>query len=319
MISPVTEPNLIAVLGPTAVGKTAISLQLARQFDGEIISADSRQIYRGLDIGTDKIGPAERGQIPHHLIDVVAPDEVLTLAEYQRLAFAAVDAIHGRGHLPILTGGTGLYVRSVLDGLGIPEVPPDFALREELEAYAAASGAESLHARLAALDPNAAASIDYRNVRRVVRALEVCLVTGEPISRLQRATPPPFRILRIGLTRPRETLFERIDQRVEEMMASGLLEEVETLLAVGYDMQLPALTGLGYRQMIQHIRGELTLVEAVEEIKRQTRRFVRQQSTWFRRDDPRIRWFDLEQTQAADIDGFVAGWLADEGLSIGNR
>ncbi len=310
-----TKPNLIAVLGPTAVGKTAISLHLAHQFDGEIISADSRQIYRGLDIGTDKIGPAERAQVPHHLIDVVAPDRVLTLAEYQRLAFAAVEDIHGRGRLPILAGGTGLYVRAVLDGLGIPEVPPDFALREELEAYAAANSAEALHARLAALDPDAAVSIDYRNVRRVVRALEVCLVTGEPISRLQQATPPPWRILRIGLTRPREALFERIDGRVDEMMARGLLEEVETLLAAGYGPELPALTGLGYRQMIQHLRGELTLEEAVEEVKRQTRRFVRQQGTWFRLDDPRIVWFDLEQTGYADIARLVATWISQGGPS----
>ncbi|MCB9153505.1 MAG: tRNA (adenosine(37)-N6)-dimethylallyltransferase MiaA [Caldilineae bacterium] len=305
-----TDPPLIAVLGPTAVGKTAISLQLARQFDGEIISADSRQIYRGLDIGTDKIGLAERSDVAHHLIDVVAPDQILTLAEYQRLAFAAVDDIHRRGRTPILAGGTGLYVRSVLDGLGIPEVPPNLALREELDAYVAANGAEALHARLAALDPDAAARIDYRNVRRVVRALEVCLVTGQPISVLQRATPPPWRILRIGLTRPRAALFERIDRRVDEMMARGLLAEVESLLVAGFGPELPALTGLGYRQMIQYLHGELSLEEAVEEIKRQTRRFVRQQYIWFRLDDPRIRWFDLEQARYADMVAFVANWLA---------
>ena len=305
-----TDPPLIAVLGPTAVGKTAISLQLARQFDGEIISADSRQIYRGLDIGTDKIGLAERSDVAHQLIDVVAPDQILTLAEYQRLAFAAVDDIHRRGRTPILAGGTGLYVRSVLDGLGIPEVPPNLALREELDAYVAANGAEALHARLAALDPDAAARIDYRNVRRVVRALEVCLVTGQPISVLQRATPPPWRILRIGLTRPRAALFERIDRRVDEMMARGLLAEVESLLVAGFGPELPALTGLGYRQVIQHLHGELSLEEAVEEIKRQTRRFVRQQYTWFRLDDPRIRWFDLEQARYADMVAFVANWLA---------
>ncbi len=302
---------LIAVLGPTAVGKTAISLQLARQFDGEIISADSRQIYRGLDIGTDKIGAAERAQTPHHLIDVVAPDQILTLAEYQRLAFAAVDDIQRRGRLPILAGGTGLYVRAVLDGLGIPEVPPNLVLREELDAYAAANGAEALHARLAALDPDAAARIDYRNVRRVVRALEVCLVTGQPISLLQRATPPPWSILRIGLTRPREVLFERIDRRVDEMMALGLLEEVQTLLAAGYGPELPALTGLGYRQLIQYLHGELTLEEAIEEIKRQTRRLVRQQYTWFRLDDPRIRWFDVEEVGYGEIAVFVESWLAE--------
>ena len=286
-----TQSPLIAVLGPTAVGKTAISLQLAQQFGGEIVSADSRQIYRGLDIGTDKADSATRAAIPHHLIDVVAPDEVLTLAEYQRLAYAAINDIHRRGRLPLLVGGTGLYVRAVLEGLGIPEVAPDEALRAELEA----EGAEALHARLAALDPVAAGRIDARNVRRVIRALEVCIATGRPISELQAATPPPYRTLRIGLTRPRAALYARIDQRVDEMLARGLLAETQRLLDAGYSPQLPALTGLGYRQMIQYLHGEASYDEAVAAIKQQTRRFVRQQYTWFRLDDPRIRWLDLEE------------------------
>lgn len=286
---------LLAVVGPTAVGKTAISLQLAGVLSGEIISADSRQIYRGLDIGTDKASPAQQAQVPHHLLDVVDPDQVLTLAEYQRLAYAAVDAIRSRGRLPLLVGGTGLYVRAVLEGLGIPEVPPDPALRAELEAYAAHEGAAALFARLMALDPAAASRIDYRNVRRVVRALEVCLVTGRPISELQAAAPPPYRILRVGLTRPRNALYARIDLRVDEMLARGLLAETQRLLEAGYSPQLPALTGLGYRQMIQYLHGELSFDAAVAAIKQQTRRFVRQQYTWFRPDDPRIVWFDLEE------------------------
>jgi tRNA dimethylallyltransferase len=290
-----SQPLLIAVVGPTAVGKTAISLQLAGDLGGEIVSADSRQIYRGLDIGTDKASPAQRAQVPHHLLDVVDPDQVLTLAEYQRAANAAIDAIDGRGTLPLLAGGTGLYVRAVLDGLGIPEVPPDEALRAELESYAAAHGAMTLHARLAALDPAAANRTDHRNLRRVVRALEVCLVTGRPISELQAASPPPYRMLRIGLTRPRPALYARIDQRVDQMMQRGLLAETQRLLDAGYSPQLPALTGLGYRQMIQHLQGQLSYDEAVAAIKQRTRRFVRQQYTWFRPDDPRIVWFDLEE------------------------
>ncbi len=296
-----TQPPLVAIVGPTAVGKTTVSLQLAGDLGGEIISADSRQIYRGLDIGTDKASPAQQAQAPHHLLDVVAPDQVLTLAEYQRAAYRAIDGIHGRGRLPLLVGGTGLYVRAVLDGLGIPEVPPDETLRAELEAYAAAHGALALHARLAALDPTAAARIDYRNLRRTVRALEVCLVAGRPISELQAAAPPPYRILRIGLTRPRPSLYERIDRRVDEMVARGLLEETRRLLDAGYDPQLPALTGLGYRQMIQYLHGEMSLDAAVAAVKQQTRRFVRQQYAWFRLDDPLIVWFDLEKVGYGEV------------------
>jgi len=291
------------------VGKTATSLQLAKDFDGEIVSADSRQIYRGLDIGADKIGLAERAVVPHHLLDVVAPDEVLTLAGFQRVAYAAIDDIHHRGRLPLLVGGTGLYVRAVLDGLGIPEVPPDEALRAEFEAYAAEHGADALHARLAAVDPVAAQRIDRRNVRRVVRALEVCLVTGRPISALQQATPPPYRILRVGLTRPRAALYARIDERVEAMVQRGLLEEVRGLIDAGYSPQLPALTGLGYRQMIHYVQGELSFDEAVAAIKHQTRRFVHQQNTWFRLDDERIVWFDLEQAGYEQIANAVRAWV----------
>lgn len=305
-------PPLLALVGPTAVGKTAISLQLAQDFNGEIVSADSRQIYRGLDIGADKVGPAERAAVPHHLLDIVAPDEVLTLAEYQRDAYAAIDAIHRRGRLPMLVGGTGLYVRAVLDGLGIPEVPPDKALRAELEAFSAEHGAEALHARLAVIDPIAAQRIDARNVRRVVRALEVGLISGQPISALQQATSPPYRILRIGLTRPREALYARIDQRVDAMVQRGLLEEVRDLIDAGYSPQLPALTGLGYRQMIQYLQGELGFDAAVAAIKHQTRRFVHQQNTWFRLDDERIVWFDLERAGYEEIAATVRAWVESQ-------
>ena len=294
------------------MGKTAISLQLARDFNGEIVSADSRQIYRGLDIGADKVSPADRAAVPHHLLDIVAPDQVLTLAAFQRAAYAAIDDIQSRGRLPMLVGGTGLYVRAVLDGLGIPEVPPNEALRAELETFAAEFGVEALHARLAVIDPIAAQRIDARNMRRVVRALEVCLVTGNPISALQQATPPPYRILRIGLTRSREALYARIDQRIDAMLQRGLLEEVRGLMDAGYTPQLPALTGLGYRQMIHYLQGELSFEEAVAAIKHQTRRFVHQQNTWFRLSDERIVWFDLERAGYEEIAEAVRAWAEQE-------
>ena len=303
-----TLSRLLAVVGPTAVGKTAISLRLAHDFNGEIVSADSRQIYRGLDIGADKVSSADRAAVPHHLLDIVTPDQVLTLAEFQRAAYAAIDAIHRRGRLPLLVGGTGLYVRAVLDGLGIPEVPPNEALRAELEAFAAEHGVESLHARLAAIDPIAAQRIDARSGRRVVRALEVCLVTDQPISSLQQATPPPYRILRIGLTRPREALYARIDQRIDVMLQRGLLEEVRGLMDAGYTPHLPALTGLGYRQMIDYLQGKSSFDEAVAAIKHQTRRFVHQQNTWFRLSDERIVWFDLERAGYEEIAAAVRPW-----------
>lgn len=304
-----STPPLVAIVGPTAVGKSALALEVAQRLGGEIVSADSRQIYRGMDIGTDKPTPEQRRLVPHYLLDVVEPDQVFTLAQYQRAAYDAIADIHRRGRLPLLVGGTGLYVRAVLEGLNIPEVPPDPALRSELEAFAAAEGAQALHARLAALDPDAAGRIDPRNVRRVVRALEVTLLTGVPISRLQQASPPPFRVLRIGLTRPRPALYARIDRRVDAMVEAGLVEEVRRLLQAGYSPSLPALTGLGYRQIIQYLQGEVSLAEAVAAIKQQTRRFVRQQYTWFRLDDPRMRWFDLELASAADVIEEIRRWL----------
>ncbi|MGB5049317.1 MAG: tRNA (adenosine(37)-N6)-dimethylallyltransferase MiaA [Caldilineaceae bacterium] len=276
-------PPLITLLGPTAAGKTALSLALAERFDGEIVSADSRLIYRGMDIGTAKPTPAEQARVPHHLLDVTTPDRPLTLAEYQRMAYAAIDDIHQRGRIPFLVGGSALYLRAVIEGLRIPEVPPNPKLRAELEAFAEAEGHAALHQRLAELDPVGAAQIDGRNVRRVVRALEIVLETGQPKSALEGADPPPYHILRLGLEVERETLHTRIVERVHQMVDAGLVEETARLLAVGYAPNLPALSSLGYREIGQHLRGELTLEEAVERICIETNRFVRHQSTWFRR------------------------------------
>jgi len=294
-------PPLLAIIGPTAVGKTLLSLRLSEMFQGEVISADSRQTYLGLDIGTAKPTPRESATIPHHLIDVAAPDEPLTLAQYQALARSAIDDVLSRNRLPLLVGGSGLYVRALLEGWAIPQVPPDPHLRAVLEVEAKRCGGIDLHRWLSTLDPVAASRIDGRNVRRVIRALEVCLATGRPISRLQTRKPPPYRILRIGLTMPREMLYHRIDRRVEKMMAQGLVEEVEELVAKGYGFDLPAMSGLGYRQIGLYLQGEATLEEAVALIRRETRRFVRQQYTWFRLADPKIRWFDAHVPGYIDV------------------
>ncbi|MGE5602882.1 MAG: tRNA (adenosine(37)-N6)-dimethylallyltransferase MiaA [Nitrososphaerales archaeon] len=308
--------HLLVIVGPTAAGKTAFSLDLAEALalatgqGCEIVSADSRQIYRGMDVGTAKATSAERSRVPHHLLDVVAPDQVLTLAEYQALAYEAIAGIDRRDRLPVLAGGTGQYIAAVLEGWRIPEVAPRPDLRAELEAQAAAEGSESLHDRLATLDPVAASRIDHRNVRRVIRALEVCLATGRPISELQAKEPPPYDVVQIGITRPRPVLYERIDRRVEGMVAAGLVEEVRGLAAAGYSWDLPAMTGLGYRQIGQYLRGEVTLEEAVALIKKGTRRLVQQQYNWFRPDDPRIHWIDPADTSPGELLAQLRGTLS---------
>jgi tRNA dimethylallyltransferase len=305
--SPVS--NLLTLVGPTAVGKTALALHLAEALNGEIVSADSRLFYRGMDIGTAKPTAEERACVPHHLIDIADPDETVGLAEFQEQAYTAIDGILTRGKLPLLVGGTGQYVRAVLEGWCVPRVPPDADLRAELEAQAEREGCEALHARLTQLDPAAAEKIDPRNVRRVIRALEVCTLTGQPISEQQGREPPPYRILQIGLTMERETLYARADERIKAMMAAGLEGEVRRLVEAGYEWNLPAMSGLGYVQFKPYFEGEATLEEVVAEIKRDTRRFIRHQYNWFRLSDPAIRWFDMAETSVEEIEAAARAWI----------
>lgn len=311
-----TRPPLVVLLGPTAVGKTALSLALAQRFDGEIVGADSRQIYRGMDIGTAKPSTAEQAHAPHHLIDCCTPDEPLTLAEFQARAYATIEAIHARGHVPLLVGGTALYVRAVVEGLRIPEVPPDPTLREELEADLAAHGRDALFARLQRLDPRTAAVIDGKNPRRVLRALEIFLITGQSKADLEGAEPPPYAILQIGLDRPRADLYARIDARVDAMIADGLVAETARLLAAGYVPTLPAMTSLGYREITAYLAGEMTLDAAIARIKHETHRFVRHQYTWFRRM-PGVHWIDVTEADADDaVMDLVADFLANHPLTL---
>ena len=305
---PVTEPPLIVLLGPTAVGKTTLSLALCDRFQGEIIGADSRQVYRLLDIGSAKPTPDERARAPHHLVDVRMPDQVLTLAEYQRMAYAAIDEIHRRGRIPFLTGGSALYLRSVVDGLRIPEVAPDPAVRAELEAFLEREGAAALFRRLQAVDPKSAALIDGRNHRRVLRALEIFTITGVPKVDLEGQEPPPYRILKIGLQRTRAELYGRIDQRVDAMLAAGLVDETRYLLQ-RYPPELPALTSLGYREIGDYLCGKLTLDAAVARIKTETHRYVRHQLTWFRKMKE-IRWFEMEPDPFSAIETEIAAFLS---------
>lgn len=306
--------RVVAIVGPTAVGKTALSLELAARFDGEIVSADSRQIYCGMDIGTAKVTGDERARVKHHLIDVVRPDESLSLAQFRDMATAALNDIWSCGRLPFLVGGTGLYVRALLEGWAVPEVPPNEALRKRLYARAEREGAESLHGELKEIDPAAAETIDARNVRRVVRALEVCIETGRRISDLQTREDPNYATLWLGLTMPRAQLYSRIDERVDRMVDTGLVDEVRGLLEQGYSQDMPAMSGLGYRQIAAYLQGACTLDEAVVLIKRQTRRFVRQQYNWFRLDDSRIHWLDASDDSQPQAEALVTRFLMEGSL-----
>jgi tRNA dimethylallyltransferase len=291
---------LFCIVGPTGAGKTALALELAERLNGEIVSADSRQIYRGLDIGTGKPAPDQLARIRHHLIDRVDPDQAYTLAEYQADAYAAIDDIFSRGKQPLLVGGTGLYVRAVTEGLQIPAVPPNAELRAQLEERASLEGGAKLYEELRQIDPEAAAKIDPRNVRRTIRALEVYLSTGQMFSASGRSGPPPFAVRRIGLTLARDQLYRRVDARVDEMIARGWLDEVR-VLASQYDGGLPALSSLGYPQMSAVLRGDMTLADAARDIKHHTHRFIRHQYAWFRPSDPRIEWFDVARATSSDV------------------
>ncbi|MBI2765227.1 MAG: tRNA (adenosine(37)-N6)-dimethylallyltransferase MiaA [Chloroflexi bacterium] len=282
--------RLVAIVGPTASGKSGIALDLALRLGGDIVNADSRQVYRGMDIGTAKPTAKERRAVRHHLFDIADPRDRYSLALFQRDARAALEATWERDAFAWLVGGTGQYVWALLEDWHVPEVAPNPVLREELAAVAATAGSGTLHARLATIDPLAAARIDARNVRRVIRAIEVFAETGTPISAWQTKGNPDFEYLLFGIEVDREELEARIARRVDEMVAAGLVDEVRRLLAAGVPAEAPAMSSIGYGEIVRHLRGELTLEAAVEETKRATRQLVRRQNQWFRRDDPRITW-----------------------------
>ena len=286
-----SRPPLILLLGPTAVGKTEIGIQVAEIIGAEIVSADSRLFYRGMDIGTAKPTALDRQRVHHHLIDIVNPDQTLSLAVFQSMAREVIADVHRRGRLPLLVGGTGQYVRAVTEGWRPPEVPPDPKLRDTLGRMQDERGAGWLHQRLHDLDPSAAEQIDARNARRTIRALEVILRTGKRFSAQRGRAESPYALTTVGLIRPRPELYARIDARIEAMFEAGLLEEVRGLLDRGYTADLPSMSAIGYRECVRVIKGEWDPERAKAEMRRATRVYVRRQANWFKQSDPAIRWF----------------------------
>jgi tRNA dimethylallyltransferase len=286
--------RLIAIVGPTASGKTSLGVNLAQRIGGEIIGADSRQVYRRMDIGTAKPTPEEQAAVRHHLINVVNPNEPFSLGRWLDLAKDALDDIWSRGKQPLLVGGTGQYVWALLEGWQVPRVPPDGELRAELSSRAP----EELVEELRRVDPEAERFVDPRNVRRVVRALEVYHATGKPFSHWRTKQPAAFESLVIGLRLGREELYRRIDERVEAMFAAGLVDEVQGLLAEGYSRELPSMSGIGYREVCEYLEGEIDIETALERTKTGTHRLARHQNSWFKAGDERIRWIEAGEDTA---------------------
>jgi tRNA dimethylallyltransferase len=285
--------NVLVIVGPTGVGKTDLALELATEIDGEIISADSRLFYRGMDIGTAKPTLEQRQQVKHYLIDVAEADEVWSLSVFQQKVKEAMQVIQRRGKKVILVGGTGQYVRAITEGWQIPPQQPDERFRIVLEKWGKQIGAEELHRKLTIIDPVAAAKIDPQNIRRTIRALEVILMTGVLFSSQKMKITPEEKFWMIGLMRPRAELYARIDARIEEMFTNGFIEETRKLIEKGLPLENPNLSAIGYREICQYLGGSLSIEGAKIEMRKKTREFVRRQTNWFKLDDPAIHWYDM--------------------------
>lgn len=298
---------LIFILGPTAVGKTRLAVALARQFNGEIVNADSRQVYRHMDIGTAKPTLDERRNAPHHLLDLLDPDQDFGLASFLSHAENSIRDILGRGCLPIVAGGTGQYIWALAEGWQVPKVPPDAEFRREKRREAEQHGPMFVYQQLRESDPSRAVQLDSRNIRRVIRALEVHQHNAQ---NPQEKSPPPSAQLFLGLTMDRRALYQRVDERVDNMLAAGLLDEVEGLEAMGYPLGQGPLASPGYKELGQYLASEMNLDDAAQRTKYRTHRMVRRQYTWFKPDDERIHWLDaadpgLETTAASLVRSYL--------------
>ncbi len=311
-MSPVeTLPPLVVIVGPTAVGKTDLAIELAEKLNGEIISADSRLFYRGMDIGTAKPTKQEQERVTHHLIDVANPDETWSLALFKQKASEIIRELHEQQKLPFLVGGSGQYIQSITEGWAPPEIIPNQRMRVVLENLVQENSPEWLHQRLRILDPTAANNIDARNIRRTIRAMEVILSSGRPFSSQRTRSDSPFNVIMIGLWRPRVKLYARVDERIENMFSNGLLGEVQSLLARGYSPDLPSLSAIGYREAIAVLEKKITLDEAKMRMKRLTRVFVRRQANWFKMVDPKITWFEMGAGTSEVVEKSIVSRLRD--------
>ncbi|APV44184.1 tRNA dimethylallyltransferase [Dehalogenimonas formicexedens] len=309
--------KLIAIVGPTGSGKSDLAVKLAKTFCGEIVNADSRQLLRYLDIGTAKQTPEDLAGVPSHLFDIITPETDFNLADFQRLAYSAFDEIQSRKRLPILVGGSGLYVWTVLEGWQIPKIAPDMNLRKELEGRAKAAGNEVLYKRLKLMDPEAASRIDPKNTRRIIRALETRIAGTSSSGDRPTKQEPAYRILVIGLTADREELYRRIDARVDKMIEMGLVEEVRALLDRGYAPDAAGFRSVGYKEVVSYLKGELNLRETVERIKVETHRLVRHQYNWFHLNDERIHWFDIGTEYLEKVKRLVCEFVKEADSNYG--
>ncbi len=293
---------VVVIVGPTAIGKSRIAIHVAKAWGTEILTADSTQVYRGMDIGTDKPTAADHAEVPHRLINIVDPDQPFNAGEFRRLAVQEIERLHRNGLLPIVVGGTGLYVRALLSGLW-PGPPVDWTLRRKLEAEAAAGGMEGMFAELQQVDPESANRLHPHDRVKVLRALEVYRQTGLPLSKAHRQhgfQEQPFQALVLGLTMERSALYRRIEDRVEVELAKGLVDETRRLLGEGYSRQSVPMKSLGYRQMAGYIEGEYPFDEAVRRLKRDTRHFAKRQMTWFRKE-PNLVWIEVAPHESPDV------------------
>lgn len=309
---------LVVLTGPTAVGKTAISIEFAKKVRGEIISADSMQVYKGMDIGSAKIRKEEMDGVPHYLLDILEPEEPFNVMLFQRIAKKAIEEIYGRGHIPILTGGTGFYIQSVLYDIAFTE-ETDTSVREGLEQEAREKGAEYLHEKLARVDPATAENIHANNVKRVIRALEFYELNGYPLSEhneIERQRKSPYLFRYYVLNEPREILYRRIEARVDRMLEEGLVAEVEVLKKKGYTRDMVSMQGLGYKEILDYLTGDCTLEDAIDKIKKETRHFAKRQLTWFRREKEVI-W--VEKSNFLDTEGLLKYLLADFDAYVGRK
>ena len=299
------------ITGPTAVGKTQLSLEIVGSLNGEIISADSRLFYKGLDIGTAKPSRNERKVVKHHLIDIADPDETLSLSVFQQSVYSICEKLWGEGKVPFLVGGTGQFIRAIIEGWVIPPQYPNEEMRGILELWGEKIGPENLHEKLRLLDPKAAEKMDARNLRRIIRAFEVIFSTGKMFSDQRKKQKFGFKFKVIGLTRDREELYQRVDERIVQMFENGFVDEVRALLDQGYHPELPALSAIGYKEVIGYLQGNIRMDEVVLLMKRRTRSYIRRQANWFKLKDERIKWFEMHDGVGQEVLDYIIskdGW-----------